>query len=361
MKFPQYVPAVAQKFFSLEIEALTNRVRELERQVPKCENLKENWSNHSEAQQRENGSRETVAILLDQLLAEQRHLPDRLKVLRRLAALDRDEVRMHDVYTLLRKQLQNDGQLLRYFAAAYLSVRDYSAYRERRQRAAALFVKIHEQSRALIRSIKELRETRVALPIGLREVRDSSEGIRFIPRNECSSYSQLQQIRTAGGTQGPDAVNFLGNLADVSSESHVTFPEAGDIDVAISKYRNTRSEYVRAFGHLLTHKHPVAFGHCLTFDSWLHEIGLLNIPELSHGPRLPGKPIALTVGVALADEPIALTAGVMTAMAATSTVILDDIDVSYDNVRTALASQDTPGKKRRNLPNKRKVRRQKSL
>ena len=357
MKFPSYVPAVAQKFFSLEIEALTNRVQELERQVPNCENLKENWSNHSEVQQRENGSRETVTILLDQLLAEQRHLPDRLKVLRRLAALDRDEVRMHDVYTLLRKQLQNDGQWLRYFAAAYLSVRDYSGYRERRQKAAALFVKIHEQSGALIRSIKQLWETRVALPIELREVRDASEGIRFIPRNECSSYSQLQQIRTAGGAQGSDAVKFLSKLADVSSESHVTFAKAGDIDFAISKYRNARTEYVRVFGHLLTYKDPVAFGHCLTFDSWLREIGLLNIHELRHGdtPGLPGEPIALTVSVALVDEPIALTAGVMTAVAATSTVILDDIDVSYDNVRTALGSEDTPGKKRRDLSNKRKV------
>src|SRR5215813_15143107 len=109
--------------------------------------------------------------------------------------------------------------------------------------------------------------------------------------------------------------------------------------------------FMRASSPPLTHKDPVAFSHCLTFDSWLHEIGLLNIPELSHGPRLPDRPIALTVGVALADEPIALTAGVMTAMAATSTVILDDIDVSYDNVRTALGSQDTRGKKRRNLPN----------
>jgi hypothetical protein len=74
MKFPEYVPAAAQKFFSVEIRALAEALQRLELSLSNI-----NWA---EVHQRKNLSREQVQLWLDQLRTEQGHLSGRLNLIR---------------------------------------------------------------------------------------------------------------------------------------------------------------------------------------------------------------------------------------------------------------------------------------
>jgi hypothetical protein len=139
MKFPEYVPPAARKFFSLEIQALERLVEvteptvsNLERLLPRVVGLQ----------------RSLLLSMHNQSRKEYHHLSDRLRIIRRLAGLDSYDVMMEAAYVGLTKEFCKDGQWLRYVAAAYWSsARNYSAYRESKREIEALYNQLAEGMR----------------------------------------------------------------------------------------------------------------------------------------------------------------------------------------------------------------------
>jgi hypothetical protein len=314
MKFPEYVPAPAQEFFAVVINKLTEGVRDLERQLAEHD--------------KEHCSRERVHLSL-KLRTDQHELSDRLDLTRRLAALDPDDIRMELAYNTLRKELLRDGEWVRYFAAAYSSVRDYAFYRLRKHKATVLRKRFLEQSRALIKTTKELQQTGIILPI---ELYDLEVGF---------TWWQLRHMYPFEPLSLPGLMKHLSRVSDEVLQLKLAFG-SGDIDAAVAKQKpNLKTEYLRAFAHQLTNEAG------FEIDDY-GRIGSITFDDLSD--------------MDLSDKPIVINPGVRRAMAITSEVALGTIEVSDDDVRKALGMpEDSSGNLRRNLPKRRKIRGQNTL
>jgi hypothetical protein len=276
---------------------------------------------------------EDVRTSLEQYRNDQAWLPERLGLIRRLAALDSDDIRMHEVYATLRKELENDRQWHRYFAAAYSSLRDYSEYRDRKKKADTLYREIAQQSLALVNSIRELRKTGVNIPI------EFCGRIGVMSNYDLVYASQIKQM-FALDQQGssPDLVELLYGAAGAAYQADVTFDTEVGIDAAISKQKAiAKTEYIRAFGHSLGQQDTVAFGDFLSVAS----ISQVYVEQFAE--KL--------------EEPVTLTPGVRRAMAITTEVALNsDITVSAEDVTKALrVSEDPSTSTLSNLPTQRKI------
>src|SRR5262245_30239998 len=153
MKFPRYVPPAAQKFFSVGLGKLSDCSEELKQEIA----------------EKEKKQRSTFDALLDlnELRAIDRKVSERSDLIRRLAGLDTDAI-IKPAYDNLWKEFREDGpQWVRFFAAAYESMRNYSEYRAKRKNATELLDTFGKQCQALINKTKKLQKTGVILPIEL--------------------------------------------------------------------------------------------------------------------------------------------------------------------------------------------------
>lgn len=315
MRFPVYVPNSVHGFFLAEVERLAPLIEKAQHKLVGIERLIDQWPKLCELCKLKN-SQESLTRRQASAVIARDCLVNRMDYIRRLAGVARDDERMQDAYDALRKEFTIDGQWLRFVYAAYSSMHDYAEYRQRRKRATQLSQQVANEAVTLARSLRQLQETGVVLPLELRDHRRS-----------CSTYEGMSEIefdlmirhivRTICSPKHTDLTMLLYEAAKAARTVCFSFDAAdGAVDAAISKQKpNLKTEYLRAFGHLLTNEEG-------------------------------------TVG-----QPIALKPGVRRAMAVTSTVAINsDVIVTDDDVRKALElSEVSLPKKDRNLPSARKI------
>jgi len=136
---------------------------------------------------------------------------------------------------------------------------------------------------------------------------------------------------------------FLSKLSDevdAMLRTTITVGDFEEINAAISRQKpNPKTEYLRAFGFLMTSKTGIIYAYVLDRDE-----ASLDRP-IDEGWE---KPI---------DQAVTLTPGVRRAMAITATVAFNnDIEVSEDDVRKALGgSEHKSARSTRNHPKRRNI------
>ncbi|MBK6744293.1 MAG: hypothetical protein IPG66_15535 [Hydrogenophilales bacterium] len=255
--------------------------------------------------------------------------------LRRLA----HDARMADAFALLTREFTDDRQWRNFTYAAWAARVDFAKYRDRLKRAAELKGEIADAAETLAKLIRQFSETGISgpgefysIPELLRQTdnhemqghnlhmwrsmrqhvlgdlpkRDAPETkpaggepmppveIVIVPMGEKAEIDPEEEarnmLRYAWGT-APDFSALLGTMANAARSFKPS--ESGMIGAAIeSRQRSAKTEYLRAFGNLLTDVHGFA-----------------------------------------------LTTPIMQAMAIVANVVINlpDVDVTYDDVRKALA------------------------
>ena len=312
MQFRAYVPTVVQKFCSVEIERWALLLNEAEQKLAAIGTTLRGWSDFCECCQLEN-SREDLSLRQAIALRTRDRLAYQIDFIRRLVALDPYDERMKEAYHALSKEFTVDGQWLRFMHAAFSSIHDYAEYRERKRRAIELSDQVANEARALAGSIVQLEATGIVLPVELEFRRTwSAYGASDIEL-QCMV---AQMVRVATSPNQENLVALLHKAAEAAQTGYAYFGVSeGAVDAAISKQKpNLKTEYLRAFGHVLT---------------------------ISPG----------SIG-----EPVNLTPGVRRAMAVTTTVALNgDVIVTEDDVRKAVVVSEFCAKTTRNLPGQRKI------
>ena len=343
MNFPAYVPAVVRTHLSHYLEG------ENERSIPGYADLLESEEKRLieiertiEARTRR-GEIELVALLRKQRADSVEHR-DRLArdvdCLRRLA----HDRRMQEVFALLTREFTDDQQWRSFVHCAWAAKIDFSKFRESRKLAIEVTAKIADAAETLANLIRQFEDAGISAPsefysipellrqtdnhdmqdhnlamwrvmrphllgdLPRRDVREiekpnregeqSRESIvvtrTFLEPGEKPDIDPIQQqledLRYAWGT-APDLSALLETLAAAARGWKPG--ETGFIAAAIeSRQRSAKTEYLRAFGSLLIDRHNVN-----------------------------------------------LTTAIMQAMAIAANVVINlpDVDVTYDDVRKALA------------------------
>ena len=221
--------------------------------------------------------------------------------LRRLASLDPDDPRMQEAYAVLRREFTRDGQWHRFFHAAYHAMQDYEECRGRLRDANALRQHVVETATVLVRAICQLRETGVRLPIELMNHAKEKTWSPYYMSDLDVAVMVRELLNKRSSPKRDDLVQLLCEATKAAKKASLSFDTwDGAVDVAISKRkRNIKTEYLRAFGHLLLH--------------------------------------------CGAGEEVRLTPGVRRAMSVTSTVAINsDVIVTEDDVRKALPKEPLP-------------------
>jgi hypothetical protein len=272
-----------------------------------------------------------------QALAHRDSLKAEVDCLRRLA---HDE-RMRDAYALLTREFADDRQWRNFIYAAWAARVDFAGYRDRLRRAAELTGEIAQAAETLARLIRQFSATGIngpsefySIPELLRQTdnhemqghnlhmwrsmrqhvlgaplrrdvqvvtsaEESGEPVPPIeivrvPIGEIPEITPEEEARNMLRYAWGTAPEFSALLETVASAARAFKPSAtGMIGAAVeSRQRSPKTEYLRAFGNALTNVHGFA-----------------------------------------------LTRPIMRAMAVTANVVINlpDVDVTYDDVRKALA------------------------
>lgn len=326
MKFPAYVPAAVRAELTAQIdsnEALLRAPRPSIKAAtvsttPKI--LTPNYNASMRAQSTSKASAEGANQQLTKGVLAM--LAERLDCLRRLAT---DE-RMRDAFAWLTSEFTDDEQWRGFFYAAVGARMDYELFRKELKQAKDLRNEIADAADTLAKLIRKhdnigvdrpdefnsvtelLRKTdnhkgndidlgpwRVLRSLVLGEVQEEGELVisGLVPGNapEIDPEEKVRATIQYGWSKAPDFSALLDTLSKATRD--FTPSERGMICAATkTRERNTKTEYLRAFGHLLTEVHHLT-----------------------------------------------LTATVRHAMAITANVAINlpDVDATYDDVRKALA------------------------
>ena len=137
MRFPGYVPELVQKLFLHEIEDLTEAIENIEKRSPFL------WLKFPIP---------GVSPYNEPTIPREK-IVTWLEFIKRIAGLDADDDRIVELHNILRKELLNDAQWLRYFASACRAMQDYSEYRKKKREAARLLPVFKEQCDALLETL----------------------------------------------------------------------------------------------------------------------------------------------------------------------------------------------------------------
>lgn len=323
MDFPAYVPAAVRERITLLIEgssreypgwaeSLTSADRQLAEIDDEIEaNIRCGEAEHLDSLRRQ---RAEAVARRDQLAGD-------LNCLRRLA----HDPRMQEAYALLTREFDKDGQWKNFVDSAHLALRDYSKHRDERKRADEIRAEIADAASGLAMAIRQMAETARVIPgefysipelLGRTDNHDNLEAWRSMRSHVLGEHRKSiavfhpetgrieiwpsgfqEKIRndlSGAWDAAPDLPALLDALANAARnykpDNH------GMVGAALaSQQRNPKTEYLRAFGFLLT----------------VH--------------RLPNFQIALTTPA-------------MKAMAIAATVVMNlpDVDVTYDDVRKVI-------------------------
>ncbi len=195
-----------------------------------------------------------------------------LDCLRRLA----HDGRMAGAYALLTREFTDDHQWRGFIYAAWSARIDFSRYRDRLKRAAELKGEIADAAETLAKLIRQFVDTGINGPDefysipellrrtdnhemrghNLRMWRAMRHHVLGDPSGTDSDDQARDSLRYAWGT-APGVPELLGTMA--SAARGFKPGESGMIGAAIdSQKRNPKTEYLRAFGHLLTDIHGFA-------------------------------------------------------------------------------------------------------
>ena len=233
-----------------------------------------------------------------------------------------------EAYTVLRGELEHPEQYLRYFAAAYVAMRDYKQYRESKRETLEQLGKLAEDAGSAARLLSTLQKKGIALPPELRPRRDSFEF-------DLSFATAPRVLELAGDSRSMlDAVTFLENLSRVAAAARTQISFGPLIDRTTSKRKsNHKTAYLRAFKYLLECKTTEVFEHFALADrfAFIHQNDCSWVAQLG--------------------RPIAITPGLMEVIAETSTValsILDrDVVVSKADVKRIISESQGSGAQER--------------
>ncbi len=218
--------------------------------------------------------------------------------------------RMKEVYSLLSRNISDDRDLKKFIYAAWAAKCDFSIFRDRVKRATELNSKIMIAANRLENLIKEFEETGVNGPnefYGVRDILEKTDNSKnrnynfemwrslrhiifgydvkgnnsdenFLLKEEGYSPPKIEVIfvdpkekhvidpvksyqNTIEYTWGvaPDFSELLRTVADAAK--HFTPEEGGVVRAAIAKREsNPKTEYLRAFSHLLKEGHKILIG-----------------------------------------------------------------------------------------------------
>lgn len=341
MDFPAYVPAAVRAHITSLIEgdsrepqgwaaSLANAEEELSRIDREIETSLHRGENH-----RLSGLKKEKALALE----HRDGLARALDCLHRLA----HDSRMADAFAVLTREFTDDQQWHEYIQAAWTAKMNFKPYRERLKRAKQLKGEIAGVASSLARLIREFAETGVngpseffSIPELLRQtdhheeqgsdvymwraIRHSVLGdlpdrnipevkpdvsneksptppeiaLRFVSPGDRVDIDPVEQarntLRYAWG-KAPDFPALLDSLANAAQNYQPS--DYGMVRAALqSRQRSSKTEYLRAFGHLVTDVYGLA-----------------------------------------------LTAPIIQAIAITANVVINlpDVDVTYDDARKALS------------------------
>ncbi len=340
MDFPAYVPAAVRAHITTLIEGDSSEPQGWAASLANAEETLSRIDRTIETYVRR-GEDDYLPSLRKQKAEAQSHR-DRLAgdvgCLRRLGS----DARMRDVFALLTREFIDDQQWRSFTYAAWAARVDFAKYRDRLKRATELKSEIADAAETLAKLIRQFADTGISGPSELysipellrqtdnHEMQDHNlfmwqsmrrhvlgdlpredvpeakladgggepptvEIVRvFLAPEEKVEIDPVQEarnmLRYAWGT-APDFSALLGTMAKAARA--FTPSEPGMIGAAIgSRQRSPKTEYLRAFGNLLTDVHKFA-----------------------------------------------LTTPIMQAMAIVANVVINlpDVDVTYDDVRKALA------------------------
>lgn len=224
----------------------------------------------------------------------------------RLAGLS-DGHSMEDAYGFLKKAIWAEAEKLqpmptgedldrafqyyadRFFDAAWCAGTDFDRYRDALKRAVDLNKRIGNVAEELAGLLREYHRTGLPGATGFSSVRALLEqsDVSGDPYRQLGWYALRGEVlkNTYAWSKAPYLDDILVKLAQISREFEPQ--ESGFIAAAIgSQKRNAKTEYIRAFREFLKNEHRIE-----------------------------------------------LTPNIMNAMAKAATVALDDVDVTYDDVR----------------------------
>lgn len=336
MNFPAYVPAAVRTFITTQVigfdddgepQGWAEGLASAEKQLAKIELAIETQTRRGELEDLDSLRQQKADAI-----KRRKSLVGYAECLHRLG----HDTRMRNAFALLTSEFSDDSQW-HYFIGAALSARmDYGRFRERLRRAVELRNKIADTSKELARLLRDISGINLScLPLEFSSIREllrktdshefqehdvqrwqrmrpyvlggsakgpeqeyprntprSSVVLRY-PEGEKPNIDPAEQIR-ANICGGWNIAPSLSELLDTVAKSAQDFrpSEDGVIGAAIeSRQKSTKTEYLRAFGHLLTDVHGFT-----------------------------------------------LTTAVMQAMAIVANVVINlpDVDVSYDDVRKAV-------------------------
>lgn len=341
MDFPAFVPAAVREYVTTLIEGDSCLPREpgwqelledVERQLAEIEGKIESrvrWREDYYLASLKNDRAEEIAHR-DKLAGE-------VDCFRRLAL----DFRMREAFALLTREFTDDRQWQNFIYAAWAARVDFAKYRDRLKRATELKDKIADAAETLAKLIHQFFETGTNWPVEFYSIpellrqtdnhemqghnlymwrtmrqhvlgerprwdvpkttpaEESSEPmppieIVFAPMEEKAEIDPKEEARNMLSYAWGTAPDFSALLDTVAEAARAFEPsESGMIGAAIaSRQKSPKTEYLRAFGSLLTDVHKFA-----------------------------------------------LTTPIMQAMAIAANVVINlpDVDVTYDDVRKALA------------------------
>jgi len=340
MDFPAYVPAAVRAHITILIEGDSREpqgwaasLASTERQLAEIDGAIETKTRRGEHEYLP-----SLRIQRAEALAHRDALAGDVDCLQRLA----HDARMRNAFALLTREFTDDGQWRNFIRSAWAARIDFAKYRDRLKRAAELKGEIADAAETLAKLIRQFVDTGIngpselySIPELLRqtdnhEMQDHNlhmwrsmrrhvlgdlprednlevkpaegsnepptvEIVRaFLAPTEKAEIDPVEEarnmLRYAWGT-APDFSALLGTMANAARA--FTPSETGMVGAAIeSRQRSPKTEYLRAFGNQLTDVHRFA-----------------------------------------------LTRPTMQAMAIVANVVINlpDVDVTYDDVRKALA------------------------
>jgi hypothetical protein len=302
MDFPAYVPAAVRAHITTLIEGDSRwpqgwaaSLADAERQLAEIEGAIE-----AKTRGGEHEYLPSLRIQRAEALAHKDMLAGEVDCLQRLA----HDARMRDAFALLAHEFTDDRQSRNFIDAAWAARLDFAKYRDRLKRAVELKGEIVDAAETLAKLIRQFSETGIngpgeffSIPELLRQTdnhemqghnlhmrrsmrqhvlgdlprRDIPETkpagessnpmppieIVFVPMEEKPEIDPAEEernmLRYAWGT-APDFSALLGTVANAARNFKPS--ESGMIGAAIqSRQRNSKTEYLRAFGNLLTDVH----------------------------------------------------------------------------------------------------------
>lgn len=313
MDFPAYVPAAVRAYITTLIEGDSLEPMGWQESLNRAEHHLAEIDGKIESCIRWGKDDYLPGLRKDraEAIAHRDRLAGDVDCLHRLA----HDARMRDAFALLTREFTDDKQWRNFIYTAWAARVDFAEYRDRLKRAAELKGEIAEAAETLAKLIRQFSDTGIngpgefySIPELLRqtdnhEMEDHNLHMwrsmrrhvlgdlprRDVPDSKPAEEEARNMLRYAWGT-APDFSALLGTMANAARAFKPS--ETGMIGAAIkSRQRSQKTEYLRAFGNLLTDDHGFA-----------------------------------------------LTTPIMKAMSIVANVVINlpDVDVTYDDARKAL-------------------------